>query len=93
MPSRVVSPGAATQAMVHPISALTIGGCPQIPKENHGAHVMSPSLLAAKLRLDVSPAGGAEILCTIERIAAALPATLNHLRRLQSRRLRLRVKL
>jgi hypothetical protein len=43
---------------------------------------MSPSLLAAKLRLEVSPAGGAEILRTIERIAALLPETLNHLWRM-----------
>jgi tripartite-type tricarboxylate transporter receptor subunit TctC len=37
---------------------------------------------ASKLRLDISPIGGAEILRTIERIAAASPATLDHLRRL-----------
>ena len=37
---------------------------------------------AAKLRLDISPVGGAEVLRTIERIAATSPATLSHLRRL-----------
>jgi hypothetical protein len=37
---------------------------------------------AAKLRLDISPVSGAEVLRTIERIAATSPATLNHLRRL-----------
>lgn len=37
---------------------------------------------AAKLRLDVSPVGGADVLQTIERITAASPATLDHLRRL-----------
>jgi hypothetical protein len=39
---------------------------------------------AAKLRLDISPVSGTEILRTIERIAAASPATLDHLRRLLS---------
>jgi hypothetical protein len=37
---------------------------------------------AAKLRLDISPVGGAEVLRTIERMAATSPATLNHMRRL-----------
>ena len=37
---------------------------------------------AAKLRLDVSPVGSAEILRTIDRITTASPATLDHLRRL-----------
>jgi hypothetical protein len=52
---------------------------------------MSPSLLAAKLRLEVSPAGGAEILRTIERIAFAGNAQLSAAP--ASRRLTLRVKL
>ena len=37
---------------------------------------------AARLRLDVSPVGGAAILQTIERMANASPATLDHVRRL-----------
>jgi tripartite-type tricarboxylate transporter receptor subunit TctC len=37
---------------------------------------------AAKLRLDVSPVDGADVLRTIERIAAAPPDVINHLRRL-----------
>ena len=37
---------------------------------------------AARLRLDVSPVGGADILRTIERVAGASPDTLDHLKRL-----------
>jgi tripartite-type tricarboxylate transporter receptor subunit TctC len=37
---------------------------------------------AARLRLDVSPVGGSDILRTIERIAGASPEVVDHLRRL-----------
>jgi hypothetical protein len=37
---------------------------------------------AAKLRLDVSPVGGADVLRTIERIAGAPPDVIDHLRKL-----------
>jgi tripartite-type tricarboxylate transporter receptor subunit TctC len=37
---------------------------------------------AAKLRVEVSPIGGQEVLDTIDRIAAAPPSILDHLRRL-----------
>jgi tripartite-type tricarboxylate transporter receptor subunit TctC len=37
---------------------------------------------AAKLRIEVSPIGGQEVLDTIDRIAAAPPSILDHLRRL-----------
>jgi tripartite-type tricarboxylate transporter receptor subunit TctC len=37
---------------------------------------------AAKLKVEVSPIGGQEVLQTIDRIAAAPPNILNHLRRL-----------
>jgi tripartite-type tricarboxylate transporter receptor subunit TctC len=37
---------------------------------------------AARLRVEVSPIGGAELLHTIDRIAAAPPSVLDHLRRL-----------
>jgi tripartite-type tricarboxylate transporter receptor subunit TctC len=37
---------------------------------------------AAKLRLEVSPIGGQEVLDVIDRIAAAPPGVLDHLRRL-----------
>jgi len=37
---------------------------------------------AAKLRLEVSPIGGEDLLRTIDRIAAAPPSVLDHLRRL-----------
>jgi tripartite-type tricarboxylate transporter receptor subunit TctC len=37
---------------------------------------------AARLKLDVSPVGGADVLRTIERIAGASPDVIDHLRRL-----------
>ena len=39
---------------------------------------------AARLRLDVSPVGGGDILRTIERITGASPDVVDHLRRLLS---------
>jgi tripartite-type tricarboxylate transporter receptor subunit TctC len=37
---------------------------------------------AAKLKIDVSPVGGADVLATIERIAGASPRSVDHLRKL-----------
>ena len=37
---------------------------------------------AAKLKVDVSPVGGADVLATIERIAGASPRSVDHLRKL-----------
>jgi hypothetical protein len=37
---------------------------------------------AAKLRLEISPIGGPEVLQAIDRIAAAPPTVLDHLKRL-----------
>jgi tripartite-type tricarboxylate transporter receptor subunit TctC len=37
---------------------------------------------AAKLKVDVSPVGGNEVLATIERITGASPAVIDHLKRL-----------
>jgi tripartite-type tricarboxylate transporter receptor subunit TctC len=46
----------------------------------------------AKLRLEVSPIGGQEVLDTIDRIAAAPPSILNHLRRLDRGQQRRRIR-